>query len=93
MDDNISLPVRYSYLCFLPDDKADIIAASLLISYYSFPSLILSLIVTILYYKIELHPREFTLYTKKVFLNFKGLFDGSVVSLAKKEYGSEVCLL
>ena len=29
--DNISLPVRYSYILNLPDDTADIFAASLLI--------------------------------------------------------------
>ena len=40
---------------FLPDDKADIIAASLLISYCSFSSLIWSLIVMILYYTIALN--------------------------------------
>ena len=41
-DGNIPSPVRYSYLSILPDDNAAIFAASLLISYYSFPSLILS---------------------------------------------------
>ena len=35
-DGNISSPVRYSYLSILPDDNADIFAASLLILYYSF---------------------------------------------------------
>ena len=35
-----SSPVRYSLLLILPDDKADIFAAFLLIPYYSFLSLI-----------------------------------------------------
>ena len=33
---NISSPVRYSYLSILPDDNADIFAASLLLSYCTF---------------------------------------------------------
>ena len=44
---NISSPVRYSYLLILPDDRADIFAAPLLISYCIFSSLILSSIVMI----------------------------------------------
>ena len=44
LEGNISSPIRYSYLLVLPDDNADIFAASLLISYYSFSSPILSLI-------------------------------------------------
>ena len=40
LEGNISSPVRYTYLSILPDDKADIFAASLLISYCSASSLI-----------------------------------------------------
>ena len=40
-DGNISSPVRYSYLWILPDDKADMLAASLLMSYCSFLSILL----------------------------------------------------
>ena len=70
LDDNISSPVRYSYLPILPDDKADILGASLLLSYCSFLSSIWSLIVLILLY----------VYFKDFFLNLKGLSDGKVVS-------------
>ena len=41
-DDNISLPVRSSYLSILPDDNTDIFVAFLLILYCSFSSLVLS---------------------------------------------------
>ena len=41
-DGNISSPVRYSCLSALSDDNPDVFAASLLISYFSFSSLILS---------------------------------------------------
>ena len=37
-DGNISSPVRYSYLSILPEDNADVFAASLLISYCKFSS-------------------------------------------------------
>ena len=40
LEGNISSPVRYSYLSILPQDNTDIFAASLLISYCSFLSLI-----------------------------------------------------
>ena len=59
-------------------DKADIFAPSLLISYRSF--FISNLIIgsnDLLY-----------IYFKRFFLNRKGLSDGKVVSLTKKEYGS-----
>ena len=49
-DGNISSSVRYSYLSILLDDNADIFAASLLILYYSFSSLILSSIVMSRFY-------------------------------------------
>ena len=43
---------------------------------------------------MELHLREFTFYFKKdFFLNLKVLSDTSVVSLIKKEYGTEVHFL
>ena len=76
---NISSPVRYSYLSTLSDDKADILAASLLILYCSFPSLISSSIVILSY-----------IYFKRFYLNFKGLYDASVASLIKKQYGFTV---
>ena len=41
-DGNISSPVIYSYLSILPENNADIFAAALLISYYSFSFLVLS---------------------------------------------------
>ena len=50
LEGSISSPVRYSYLSFLPDDKAGIFAASLLISYCSFSSLTLSSIAMIIFY-------------------------------------------
>ena len=40
--DNIFSPVRYLYLSTWPDDNVDIFVPSLLISYCSFPCLILS---------------------------------------------------
>ena len=43
----MSSPVRYSYLSIFPDDNAEIFAASLLTSYCSFSSLILSIIIMI----------------------------------------------
>ena len=76
----MSLPVRYSYLSVLPDDKADISAAFLLISYSSFSSLIWSL--SWFYYML-----------KRFFPNLKGLSDASVASLTKKEYDSAVHFL
>ena len=80
LEDNISSPVGYSYLSIWPDDKVDIFAASLLISHCGFSSLTSSSIVMILLY----------IYFKRFFLIFKGLCDGKVVSLTKKEYDSKV---
>ena len=82
MNGNISSPVRYSYLWILPDDEADTLAAYLLKSYCSFSFLMWSLVV-IFYY----------MYSKRFFLNFKGLSDANVVSLTKKEYGTTVYFL
>ena len=44
-------------------------------------------------YSIELNSLKFTFYTKKDFSEPKGLFDSSVVSLTKNEYGSAVYFL
>ena len=76
-DGKISLPVRYSYLSFFPDDNAHIFASSLLILYCSFSSLILSSIFMINFYIVS----------KRFFLKRKELSDGRVVSITKKEYG------
>ena len=38
---------------------------------------------------MEVHSRKLDSMSKRFFLNLKGLFDASVVSLTKKEYGSE----
>ena len=62
--------------------EADVFAASLLISYCSFSSLMLS-IATISFYIIS----------KKFFLKRKGLFDARVASRTKKEYGFTVQFL
>ena len=82
-DDNISSPVRYSYLSIFPDGYADIFATSLLISYCSFSSLILSSIVLINFYIVS----------KRLFLKREKLSDGTVVSITEKEYGSAVEIL
>ena len=50
LEDNISLPMRYSYLSIFPDHNADIFYSSLLVSYCSFSSIILSSIVMISFY-------------------------------------------
>ena len=47
---------------------------------------------------MELHSRKFAFYVKNIFqkgffLNLKGLFDASIVSITKKEYGSSVHFL
>ena len=80
---NISSPVRYSYLSILPDDNADSFAASLLILYCSFSSLILSSFVVISFY----------ILSTRFFLQRKELSDAKVVSIIKKEYGSAVHFL
>ena len=69
LNGNISSPVRHSCLQKLADDLDDILAAYLLISYYSFSSLIWSLIAMILYYTIKLHSVE--LHSKEFV--FKGI--------------------
>ena len=65
---SISSPVRYSYLSIFPDDNADIFAASLLISYCSFSSLILSSVMMISFY----------ILSKKFFPKREGLSDARV---------------
>ena len=82
-DGNISSAVRYSYLSIFPDNKADIFAASLLTSYWSFSCLILSLIVM-----INVH-----IVSKRFFLKHEELSDRRVVLISKKEYGSVVDFL
>ena len=80
---NVSSPVRCSYLSILPYDNADIFTVSLLISYWSFSSLILSSIVMINFYIVS----------KRFFLKREELSDGRVVSITKKEYGASVDFL
>ena len=82
-DGNIPSLVRYSYLSILPDNNADIFAASLLISYCSFSSLIFSSIVMINFY----------LVSKRFFLKREELSDARVVSITKTEYGCAVDFL
>ena len=76
LEGNISSPVRYSYLSIFPDDYADIFVAFLLISCCSFSSLILSSIVTIIFY----------ILSKRFFLNQEGLSNVRVVSVTKKDF-------
>ena len=80
---SISSPARYSYLSIFSDDNADIFAASLLISYCSFLSLILSSIV----------PISFYIPSTRFFPKRNGLFDARVASITKKEYGFAVKFL
>ena len=75
--------VRYSFLSILPDDNADILAASLLISNCSFSSLILSSIVM-----VSVH-----IPSERLFLKDKGLSDAKEVSITKEEYGFRVHLI
>ena len=82
-EDNISSAVRYSYLSILSDDNADIFAVPLLILYYSILYLIFSSIVMINFY----------IFSKMMRLKHKGLSDGRVISLSKKEYGFVVHVL
>ena len=72
-DDNVSAPVTYSYLSIFPDDNADTFAASLLISYCIYSSIILSSTVMINFY----------ILSKRFFLKRKRLSDAKVVSITK----------
>ena len=82
-DGNISSPAKNSYLSIFSDGKADISAASLLISYCSFSSLILSSVVLINFYIVS----------ERFFLKRKEIFDAKVVSITKKDYGSTIDFL
>ena len=73
----MSLPLRYCYSLILPDDKGDIFAASLLILYFSFSSLIFSSISMI----------SFDILSKRFILKRKWLSDARVLSTTKNEYG------
>ena len=70
----------FHQMAIFPDDRADIFATSLLISYCTFSSLILSSIVMINFYIVS----------KRFFLKCKELSDARVVSVTIKEYGSAV---
>ena len=79
-DGNIFSPVRNLHISVLPDDNANIVAASLLIFYCNFSSLILSSIVII----------TFQILSKRFFLKREELSHARVVSITKKEYGFPV---
>ena len=76
LEDNTCAPVRYSYLSIFPDNIANVFAASFLLWYYSFSSLILSSIVMI----------SFDIFPRRLRMKRKGLSEARVVSLTKKEY-------
>ena len=81
---NIYPPVRYSYLLILlddddDDDDDDIFAVSLLISYCSLLSLILSIVSVVLI--------SFYILCKRFFLKRKRSSNARVVSIIEKEYG------
>ena len=73
-DGNVSSTVRYSCLSAFPDDNSDIFAASLLLSYYSFPFLTLSSIFLISFY----------ICSKRFFLKREELSDARVASINNK---------
>ena len=77
---NISSAARYSYLSILPEDNADIFAASLLISYCIFSAVILSSIAMINFY----------ILSKRFFLTRVQLSHARVVAITKKWYGFAV---
>ena len=72
------LSIRYSYLPILHEDNTDIFAASLFISYWSFSSSILPLIVIINVYA----------FSERFFMKRKEVSDARVASITKQEYGS-----
>ena len=74
LEGNISSPVGYPCVSIFPDDKADIFAASLLISYCRFSSQILSSIAMISFY----------ILFERFFQKRKG---ARVASRTKNEYG------
>ena len=67
----------------LPEDNADIFAASLLMSYCSFSFLTLYWLVMISFY----------ILSEILFLKCKGLSDARVVSITKNKYGFAVNFL
>ena len=79
----MSSPVRYSHLIIFPDDNAYILAASLLISYCPFSSLILSSIAMISCY----------ILSEILFLKPKKLSNARVTSITKNVYGIAVHFL
>lgn len=72
-----------AYLVILPDDNADTFATHLLISYYSFLFLILSLIVM----------NNSYIFPKGLHLKHERSSSSKVVLLTKSEYGSAVSFL
>ena len=75
MERSIPLPERYSNLLILPDNKADIFYASLIISYCSFSFLFLSSVVMISFY----------ILSKRFFLKREVLSDARAASITKKK--------
>ena len=75
-DGNIPSPIRYAYLSILPDYNPDIFAASLLILYCSFSSLILLSIAMINFYVLF----------KRFSLKREELSDARVVPINKNKY-------
>ena len=57
-----------------PDDNTDILAASLIISYCSFSSLILLSVIMVSFY----------IFSKRLFLKREGLSDARVASITKR---------
>ena len=84
LKENISSPIRYSFISVFPDDNADIFAASLLILYWNFSSLILSSIIVMV---------SFYILSKRFFLKHEGLSDARVGSITQKEDGFTVHFL
>ena len=75
LEGNISSPVRYSYLSIFPEDNADIFAASLLILYYNFSSLMLSSIIVF---------SSFYILSERFFLKREASSDAAVALITKK---------
>ena len=80
---NISTHVRYWYLSIFLDDNVNTFAASLLIWYCSFSSLILYWFVMVSFY----------ILFKRFFLKRQRLSASRVASITKKEYGFAVHIL
>ena len=69
------------FSCFFIDIVLQFLISNLIINCHDF------------YYIMELHSRELHSMLKQFFLNLKGLFDAIIVSLTKRNYGSEVHFL